>query len=122
MILLTPVVAALVLAALLPAGAAAAPVDQTASAARTYSLAAAADGSLRYTRTSITARAGSVTLRMRNPSSNFHNVALGNRRGRIVGRGGVSTVTARLKAGRYTYFCSVPGHRAAGMRGTLTVR
>jgi hypothetical protein len=27
-----------------------------------------------------------------------------------------------LKAGKYTFYCSIPGHRAAGMEGTLTVK
>ena len=36
--------------------------------------------------------------------------------------GGTSTIDiANLKAGTYTFYCSVPGHEAAGMKGTLTV-
>jgi uncharacterized cupredoxin-like copper-binding protein len=36
--------------------------------------------------------------------------------------GGTKTLKLTLKAGTYTYYCSVPGHRAAGMQGTLTVQ
>jgi plastocyanin len=36
-------------------------------------------------------------------------------------QGGSKTLTLNLKAGTYTFYCSVPGHRQAGMEGTLTV-
>jgi nitrite reductase (NO-forming) len=39
----------------------------------------------------------------------------------LAGSGAEDTITVNLPAGEYTYFCSVPGHRQAGMEGTLTV-
>ena len=42
--------------------------------------------------------------------------------GPIVGSGGTSTFTVTLKPGTYTFFCEVPGHEAAGMKGTLVVK
>jgi plastocyanin len=63
---------------------------------------------------------------MTNPSSVPHDVAItGNgvsAIGLIVTGGGKSTVTADLKPGTYTFYCSVDAHRAAGMQGTLTVK
>ena len=35
--------------------------------------------------------------------------------------GGSKSLTLTLKPGTYTFYCSVPGHRQAGMEGTLKV-
>ena len=78
-----------------------------------------------FTKTTATASAGVVTLRAMNPQSVSHDISLkGNGidvKGSQVSSGGVSQVTATLTAGAYEYYCSVPGHEQAGMKGTLTV-
>ena len=38
-----------------------------------------------------------------------------------VGSGKSDELKANLKPGKYTFFCDIPGHREAGMEGTLTV-
>jgi uncharacterized cupredoxin-like copper-binding protein len=78
-----------------------------------------------FTKTSVTAKAGTVTLNAMNPQSVAHDISLkGNGvdvKGKQVDNGGTSTVTANLKPGTYEFYCSVPGHEQAGMKGTLTV-
>jgi len=63
---------------------------------------------------------------MQNPSALPHDVAIeGNGvdvTGKTVNQGGTSTATANLRAGTYTFYCSVDNHRQAGMEGTLTVK
>jgi plastocyanin len=87
-------------------------------------------GQLSYVTKTATAKPGPVTVKMANMSGTMHNIALQQGTGpsgAVIGAGkivtnGTSTFTANLKAGTYTYFCQVPGHRAAGMSGTLTVK
>ena len=92
------------------------------------SLAADPGGALRFTKTSLTAKPGKVTLVMKNPSTAGmqHGISIeGNgvdSDGQIVDPGGTSTVSATLKKGTYEYYCPVPGHKQAGMTGTLTVQ
>ena len=81
---------------------------------------------LKYNVTKLKAKAGTVTISMANPSPFLkHNVAIKrsgfDKKGAVVGKGGTSKVTAVLKPGRYVFYCSVPGHEAGGMKGTLTV-
>jgi plastocyanin len=93
----------------------------TARPAATHKLAAAKSG-LRFNVSTIHAKAGKVTLRMSNPSRLPHAVGIkGHGKGKTVKKGGTSTVTARLKKGTYTFYCPVPGHAAAGMKGKLVV-
>ncbi len=84
-------------------------------------------GQLKFLASSASAKAGKVTLRMKNASSVPHDISIKgpgglNQIGPIVSGGGTSTVTATLAPGTYTFYCSVDGHEAAGMRGTLTVK
>jgi nitrite reductase (NO-forming) len=80
---------------------------------------------LAFKETELTAPAGEITLKMTNPSSIPHDIAMDEPTevtGDVVQDGGVSEITVNLPAGTYEYYCSVPGHEAAGMKGTLTVQ
>ena len=84
-------------------------------------------GDLAYTTTKATAKAGQVTVDFNNPQALTHDVQIEDAQGEEVGgteliASGEDSTTVDLKPGTYTYFCSVPGHREAGMEGTLTVK
>jgi len=44
------------------------------------------------------------------------------RRLEVRGKGDRVTEAALFSPGTYTFYCDVPGHRQAGMEGTLTVK
>lgn len=84
-------------------------------------------GELAYTTTTATAKAGQVTVDFNNPQALTHDVAIEDSSGKEVGAteliaSGEDSTTVNLKPGTYHYFCTVPGHREAGMEGTLTVK
>ena len=99
-----------------------------ASPATTVKLKADGTGQIKFNKKKLSAPAGKVTIKMKNPSSSGspHGIALsGNgvkKVGKIVNPGKTSHVTVTLKKGKYTFFCPVPGHRQLGMVGTLTVK
>ena len=86
------------------------------------------NGQLAYTANKATATAGPVTISMKNMSGIPHNVAVQTgTSGPVLGATplqakGSASVSVNLKPGTYTFFCQAPGHRAAGMVGTLTVK
>jgi uncharacterized cupredoxin-like copper-binding protein len=97
----------------------------TSAHVTTLRLSADPGGALRFNKRALTAKAGSIKLVMKNPSSSGmpHAIAIqGRGSGQVVQPGGTSTLTVKLAAGKYTFLCPVPGHAAAGMTGTLTVR
>jgi plastocyanin len=101
------------------------PTGSPTESAGTLSL-QADQSQLKFDKTALSARSGKVTIVMKNPSTLPHDVAIeGNGvdvKGKTVTQGGTSTATATLKAGTYTFYCSVDSHRQAGMEGTLTVK
>lgn len=79
-------------------------------------------GQLLFTASKASAASGPVSIEMDNASGVPHNIAIeGVGKGAVVSKG-ASTFKADLKPGTYTYICQVPGHEAAGMKGTLTVK
>ncbi len=88
-------------------------------------LAANPEGQLSYEPKQLSAKAGKVTITMANSSPVEHNVTVAQG-STVLGatptfKGGSKTLTLNLKPGKYTFYCSVPGHRQAGMEGTLTI-
>jgi len=81
---------------------------------------------LEFNTTKLEAKAGKVTIDFKNPSALEHNVVIEQNGKELSGfepiAEGEESETANLKPGTYTFFCSVPGHREAGMEGTLTVK
>jgi plastocyanin len=92
-----------------------------------------ASGQLAYASSKATGTPGAVTIEMPNMSGVSHNIAIESGEGGATAKGatigaskfvskGTASVTVQLKPGTYTFFCQAPGHRAAGMYGTLTVK
>ena len=91
----------------------------------TLKIAADPGGALAFDKSSLTAKAGTVTIVMDNPSDLPHAVAIEGDGVEVAGdtvmKGGVSKASADLKPGEYEFYCPVGNHEDAGMEGTLTV-
>jgi plastocyanin len=87
---------------------------------------AADPSALAFDQTELEAQAGEVTIDFDNPSAIPHNVVIEEDGKELAGfepiAEGKESVSAELKAGTYTFLCTVPGHAEAGMEGTLTVK
>jgi plastocyanin len=115
-----------------PLASAAAPAATTAphaAPAGTAQLTADPTGQLHYSTptVSVTPKAGKVTIQFTNNSPVDHNTTLSGPGGAVLGttptfHAGTKSFTVALKPGSYQFYCTVPGHRAAGMQGTLTVK
>lgn len=87
---------------------------------------ASADGELAYTVSEASASPGKDRLQFVNPQHVRHNVVIEGPNGGTIGKTktigrGITSAEVVLKPGVYVVYCSVPGHRKAGMEGHLTV-
>jgi uncharacterized cupredoxin-like copper-binding protein len=109
----------------------------------TVTVAADPGGELAFVQESLSGSAGEITFEFDNPSSTEHDFCVDDAddsaasgeaifvyhtgASNAIGctdviTGETTTLTENLDAGEYTFFCSVSGHREAGMEGTLTVK
>jgi uncharacterized cupredoxin-like copper-binding protein len=90
---------------------------------------AASPTDIAYDTDSLKAKAGNVTIDFNNPNPTLpHDVCVDDPSGSELGctdqitNSSTALSLDNLKPGKYTFFCSVPGHEEAGMKGTLTVQ
>jgi plastocyanin len=97
-----------------------------AGSATDLALSADPTGQLKFDKTTLEAKAGQVKITLTNPAPVPHNIAI---KGPVtagpsanVSAGKTADVSANLKPGTYEFYCAIPGHEQAGMKGTLTVK
>jgi plastocyanin len=88
---------------------------------------ASVDDELKFDVTELETKPGKVTIDFENGSGIPHNVEVEDEGGEVLGgtetiAESEATATVELEPGTYTFFCSIPGHRQAGMEGTLVVK
>lgn len=68
-------------------------------------------------------RKGTVVFTVKNAGQLPHDFRIAGKKTAQVAPGTTRKLTVKFtKAGRYAYLCTVPGHAAGGMKGSLTVR
>ena len=85
------------------------------------------DGGAVFQPNGLQAKPGNVTITYSNPSPVPHSIAVATANGNVLGQvqpftnGKQSVTLTNLAPGKYVFYCTVPGHREAGMQGDLTV-
>jgi plastocyanin len=95
--------------------------------ASTVDISTPSGSSLAFNQKTVSAKSGSATIDFDNVQPLQHDVAVADSSGKVLGQtdlvsSGTASTTVSLQAGSYTFYCTVPGHREAGMEGTLTVK
>jgi plastocyanin len=83
-------------------------------------------GDLAFRVTEASGRAGKATVELVNSQSVAHDLAVEAPNGKTIAKTervseGIVSTPVVLKPGEYVVYCTVPGHRKAGMKGHLTV-
>jgi plastocyanin len=98
-----------------------------AGGASTIDISTPSGSDLAFDQKDVSAKAGNVTIDFDNKQPLQHDVAVADSSGKVLGQtdlvsSGTANATVSLTPGTYTFYCTVPGHREAGMEGTLTVK
>jgi plastocyanin len=97
---------------------------QAGSAGTTLQISTPSGTALAYNQKQVGAPAGDVTIDFQNNEPLAHDVAVADTSGKVLGQtqlvtSGSASTSINLPAGNYVFYCTVPGHREAGMAGNL---
>ena len=62
---------------------------------------------------------GKTVFKVLNKGQLRHDFAIAGKKTKMLGHNQTATLTVTLKKGKHAYKCTVPGHAAAGMKGTF---
>jgi uncharacterized cupredoxin-like copper-binding protein len=111
-----------VAAALIALGCMAVPALAAPSHATGTTVKVAALDTLKFTLSTKTVHAGSVTFVVTNKGQLAHDFKIAGKKTKLLKHGQTVKLTVTLKRGKYPYLCTVPGHAAAGMKGVITAK
>jgi uncharacterized cupredoxin-like copper-binding protein len=92
-----------------------------AMAATSVTVTAGKPSEYRFTLSAKSVKAGKVTFKVTNKGKIPHDFSIGGKKTKLIQKGKSATLTVTLKKGSAAYKCTVSGHAAAGMKGTLKV-
>lgn len=93
-----------------------------APTATTVTVTAGKPSELRFTLSKRSVPAGIVTFKVTNKGTATHDFKIAGKKTKLLAAGKTATLRVTLKKGKAAFLCTVPGHAAAGMKGTLTVK
>jgi nitrite reductase (NO-forming) len=97
------------------------PVATSRSTATTTVNVTALD-TLKFKLSKTSAPAGKVVFKVKNGGHISHDFKIAGKKTPMLAGGKSATLTVTLKKGKFPYLCTVPGHAAAGMKGTFTAK
>lgn len=94
----------------------------SAASATTVTVTAGKPGEFNFTLSKRTIVKGVTTFKVTNKGSISHDFKIAGKKTPTLAGGKSATVKVTLKKGKFPFLCTLPGHAAGGMKGTLTVR
>jgi len=92
------------------------------TAATSVKVTAGSPSEFHFTLSASSVKHGAVTFAITNKGKLAHDFSINGKKTALIQPGKSATLSVTFaKAGSYPYKCTVPGHAAAGMKGTLKV-